>query len=414
MKAIILAAGRGTRVRPITHSVPKPMVPILNRPVMALLVELLERHGLREIMVNTSYLPVAIESYFRDGSRFGVEMAYSFEGYLEEGRLVDEPVGSAGAIRKIQEHSGFFDETFVVICGDVVMDLDLTRLIRFHREKGALATIALTEVPQDQVSSYGVVVRDGEEKILEFQEKPSVEEARSRTVNTGIYVFEPEVIEHIPSGEIYDIGGQLFPALVEAGAALYGAKIPFQWLDIGKISDYYTVMQMALRGEVNGLSMPGRQIAPGVWAGLNVRADLSRCEIVPPVFVGGSATLEPGCTVVGPTAIGAGCVVESGAHVEKSIIFDHTRIDSCAEVKQMIVCGGYCVDASGTAIDLAQCDMDWAIADARSHKKGLTEDQKGFLEMLFETMIDTPTKAAIGLQPPANGSHLTPEGWHHG
>lgn len=388
MKAIILAAGRGTRVRPITYAVPKPMIPVINRPVMEVLVRLLASHDVRQIMVNTSYLAAEIETYFRDGARFGVEMAYSFEGRLENGRFIDEPVGSAGALRKIQEHSGFFDETCVVLCGDAVIDIDLAQLIRLHREKRALATIALARVPRDRVSSYGVVVTDEDGRIVEFQEKPSVAEAKGTTVNTGIYVFEPEVIARIPSGVTYDIGGQLFPKLVRAKVPLYGAKVPFQWLDIGKVSDYYDVIQMALRGEVNGLSVPGIRVSEGIWAGLNVRLDPSQCRIVPPVYVGGSATIEPGCTIIGPTMIGPGCVVESGAYIEKSVIFDYTRVGFCAQVRNMMICGDYCVDPAGTVIDLAQSDIDWVVADARSPKKALTSEQQQFLEMLQQGRAD--------------------------
>ncbi len=384
MKAIILAAGKGARVRPLTNSLPKPMIPILNKPVMELLVDLLALHEVRKIMVNTSYLPTAIENYFRHGDRFGVEMAYSFEGRLENGHLLDEPVGSAGAIRRIQDHSGFFDETFVVLCGDAVIDLDLTALLRFHREKKATVTIALAEVPRDQVSNYGVVVMDQDSRITEFQEKPPVESARSTTANIGIYIFEPEVIDHIPSGVAYDIGGELFPKLVAEGRALCGATLPFQWLDIGKLSDYHRVAGMALRGEVHRVLIPGTQIAEGVWVGLNVRLDLRQSRIVPPVCIGGSVTIEPGSTIIGPAMIGPGCVIESGSHIENSLIFDYTRIGSSAHVENTIVSGGYAVDSEGTVVDIAQSNIDWVIADARSAKKMLTHEQGQLLQMLQE------------------------------
>jgi len=387
MKAIILAAGKGTRVRPITYTIPKPMIPILNKPVMETLVALLREHGVRQIMVNTSYLSMEIERYFRDGARFGVEMAYSFEGRLEDGALVDEPMGSAGALKKIQAHSGFFDQTFAVLCGDAMIDIDLTALLRFHREKGAMVTIALADVPRRQVSSYGVVVTDSAGRIVEFQEKPPVEEARSTTVNTGIYIFEPDVLEMIPSGVAYDIGGELFPKLAEEGKGLYGATIPFQWLDIGQVGDYYRVIQMALKGDIHGLKAPGTEVAPGIWFGLNVRADVSACDITPPVYVGGSATLEPGCRIAGPTMIGPGCVVESGACVEKSVVFDYTRIGASAELREMMICGGYAVDASGTVIDLAKSAIDWVISDARSPKQELSADQQQFLDMLLKWKV---------------------------
>jgi mannose-1-phosphate guanylyltransferase len=224
--------------------------------------------------------------------------------------------------------------------------------------------------------------------VLDFQEKPPAEKARSTTVNTGIYVFEPEIIERIPTGTSYDIGGQLFPRLAaektDAGrpSGLYGTVLPFEWLDIGKVTDYYYVMQQAVQGQVRGLRMPGTQVAEGIWTGINVRLDLSASRITPPVYVGGSSSVAPGATIVGPTMIGAGCFVESGAHIERSIVFDYTRVGPYAHVSDMIVCGNYCVKASGEVVDLGASDIDWVIADARSRLKALTQDQLELMESM--------------------------------
>jgi mannose-1-phosphate guanylyltransferase len=193
MKAMILAAGKGTRVRPITHTIPTPMIPILQKPVMEFLLELLRQHGFTEVMVNVSHLAHEIENYFRDGQRFGVEIAYSFEGRIEDGQLIGEAMGSAGGLKKIQNFQPFFDDTFVVLCGDALIDLNLSEAVRRHRQKGALASMVTKRVPREQVSSYGVVVTDAEGRVQAFQEKPSVEDALSDTINTGIYIFEPEI-----------------------------------------------------------------------------------------------------------------------------------------------------------------------------------------------------------------------------
>ena len=232
MKAMILAAGKGTRVQPITHVIPKPMIPILQKPVMEFLLELLKEHGFTEVMVNVSHLAEEIENYFRDGQRFGVEIAYSFEGSIQDGELIGDALGSAGGLKKIQDFQTFFDDTFVVLCGDALIDLDLTEAVRRHRAKGALASLVTKTVPKDQVSSYGVVVSDDDGKIQAFQEKPSVEEALSDTINTGIYLFEPEIFEHIPSGTSFDIGADLFPTLVKQGAPFYA----YPWILNGSIS----------------------------------------------------------------------------------------------------------------------------------------------------------------------------------
>ena len=160
MKAMILAAGKGTRVQPITHTIPKPLIPILQKPVMEFLVELLRKHGFDQIMVNVSHLANEIENYFRDGQKFGVQIAYSFEGRIVEGELIGKALGSAGGMKRIQDFSPFFDDTFVVLCGDALIDLDLTQAVKWHREKGAIATVVMKSVPREEVSSYWVVVTD--------------------------------------------------------------------------------------------------------------------------------------------------------------------------------------------------------------------------------------------------------------
>jgi mannose-1-phosphate guanylyltransferase len=366
MKALILAAGRGTRVQPLTRSIPKPMLPILNKPVLEYLIDLLREHRIHEIVINTSYLSTEIESYFRDGARFGVEIAYSFEGSLRDGQLHDEPLGSAGAIRRVQDHSGFFDETFFVLCGDAVIDLDLSLMAAEHRRRKAIASIAMAEVDRAEVSSYGVVVTDPDGWIQDFQEKPSVEQARSNLVNTGIYLFEPEVVDRIPRTFPYDLGSQLFPALVAERARFLGLNLPFEWLDIGKTTDYYRVVQRALCGGVPRLQPPGRQIAPGVRVGPNVQLDLARCTIVPPVVIGGSCKIEPGAHIEGPCLIDVGCVIEAGAEVIRSLVFPYTRVGAHAHLKDAMACGAYCVKADGAVLEGAACDVGWVLSDSRA------------------------------------------------
>jgi len=230
MKAMILAAGKGTRVRPLTNKIPKPMIPIVTKPTIEFLIELLKAHNITEIMINISHLGWIIQDYLRNGSKYGVNIGYSFEGkLLPDGTLETEPIGSAGGMKLIQERYNFFDETFIVLCGDAIIDLDITKAYNFHKSKGALATIITKEVSKEQVSNYGIVVTDEKCKILSFQEKPSPEEAKSNIANTGIYIFEPEIFDYIPSGEFYDIGSQLFPKLVSEGNPF----TPILWISIG-------------------------------------------------------------------------------------------------------------------------------------------------------------------------------------
>ena len=383
MKAMILAAGKGTRVQPITHVIPKPMIPILQKPVMEFLLELLKEHGFTEVMVNVSHLAEEIENYFRDGQRFGVEIAYSFEGSIQDGELIGDALGSAGGLKKIQDFQTFFDDTFVVLCGDALIDLDLTEAVKRHRAKGALASLVTKTVPKDQVSSYGVVVSDDDGKIQAFQEKPNVEEALSDTINTGIYLFEPEIFEHIPSGTSFDIGADLFPALVKQGAPFYALPMDFEWVDIGKVPDYWQAIRSVLQGEVRQVSVPGKEVKPGVFTGLNVAANWDKINVEGPVYVGGMTKIEDGASLIGPTMIGPSCYICEGATIDNSIIFDYSRIGAGVQLVEKLVFGRYCVDKEGDHIDLQEAALDWLITDAR--RQDLVEpspQQKAMAELL--------------------------------
>ena len=366
MKAMILAAGKGTRVRPITHRIPKPMIPILQKPVMEFLIELLRQHGFDQIMVNVSHLAEEIENYFRDGQRFGVQIAYSFEGRIDdEGKLVGEAIGSAGGMRRIQDFSPFFDDTFVVLCGDALIDLDLSTAVKWHKSKGAIATIITKSVPLEEVPSYGVVVTDEDGRVKAFQEKPSVEEAKSTNINTGIYIFEPEVFNYIPSGIEYDIGGELFPKLVEIDAPFYAIPMDFEWVDIGKVPDYWRAIRGVLLREIKNVQIPGHEVAPGIYTGLNVAVNWDKVDITGPVYIGGMTRIEDGAKIVGPTMIGPNCWVCSGATVDNSVIFEYSRLGPGVSLVDKLVYGRYCVDKTGASIDVKAAALDWLITDAR-------------------------------------------------
>jgi mannose-1-phosphate guanylyltransferase len=376
MKAMILAAGRGTRVRPLTETLPKPMIPIIHKPVMEMLIDHLKLYGFDQIMVNTSYLAPQIEDYFRDGQRFGVQMAYSFEGYIEGGEIIDQPVGSAGALQKIQEYSGFFDDDFVVVCGDAVIDLDLAKMMSFHRSKKALVTVALKKVPVESLVNYGVAVLDEHQRVLSFQEKPAPGTELSDLANVGVYIFSPRIFEKIPTKTVYDIGGQLLPALANAGEDMYGVEIPFTWLDIGRLSDYYQVVMQALRGEAPPYNLPGTQVRPGIWVGQNVRVNFDKISITGPVFIGGSTSIGDGSVIRGPVMIGANAHIEEGSQIESSIILDHTRVSGFASYEHKVVGPNFCFDPEGTVLDGKNTDIDWLFSDTRSLHNELNESQR--------------------------------------
>jgi mannose-1-phosphate guanylyltransferase len=381
MKAMILAAGKGTRVRPITHTTPKPMIPILQKPVMEFLLELLREHGFDEIMVNVSHLAEEIENYFRDGQRFGVQIAYSFEGRIEDGELIGDALGSAGGLKRIQSFQPFFDDTFVVLCGDALIDLDLTEAVRRHREKGAMASLITKHVSHEQVSSYGVVVTEPDGRVKSFQEKPSIEDAASDMINTGIYIFEPEIFDFIPEGVAFDIGSDLFPKLVAAQAPFFALPMEFEWVDIGKVPDYWQAIRSVLQGQVRQVQIPGKEARPGIFTGLNVAANWDRINVKGPVYVGGMTRIEDGATIIGPAMIGPSCHICEGATIDNSIIFDYSRIGAGVRLVDKLVFGRYCVDSNGEHIDLQEAALDWLITDVRRqdvikplpHQKAMAE-----------------------------------------
>ena len=371
MKAMILAAGKGTRVRPLTYDLPKPMIPILGKPVMAYLIEHLAKYGINEIMVNVSYLHEKIEDYFGEGNQYHVQIGYSFEGYTnDDGEVVPQPLGSAGGMKKIQEFGGFFDDTTIVLCGDALIDLDIKSALFEHKRKGALASVVTKEVPWDKVSSYGVVVTDKDGRITQFQEKPSKEEALSNFVSTGIYIFEPEVINLIPSDRPFDIGSELFPLLAEKGLPFFAQTRTFHWIDIGSVTDYWEVCQSVLMGEVAHLDVPGIRINDDLWVGLNTSIDWNGTRIEGPVYIGSGCQIEAGATIIGPTWIGHGSKVCAGAEVVRSVLFEYTRVLPNVKLEEMIVFKEYSVNRRGEMKHISEYDPDmWANARDRRNKR---------------------------------------------
>ena len=246
--------------------------------------------------------------------------------------------------------------------------------VKKHKEKGAIATVVTKSVSKEEVSSYGVVVTDENDKILAFQEKPSVEEALSTQINTGIYIFEPEIINYIPAGQEYDIGSQLFPKLVELNLPFYAVNMEFEWVDIGKVPDYWAAVRSVLKGEVKNVAIPGKEVQPGVYTGLNVAVNWDKVEISPPVYIGAMTHIEDGAKIIGPTMIGPNCWICEGATVDNSVVFEYSRLGSGVRLVDKLVFGRYCVDKNGIAIDVQAAAIDWLITDTR--KESVNHAQK--------------------------------------
>jgi mannose-1-phosphate guanylyltransferase/mannose-1-phosphate guanylyltransferase/phosphomannomutase len=250
MRAMVLAAGVGTRLDPLTTQIPKPLVPVANRPVMQHILELLKQHGITDIASNLHYQPEKIRDYFGDGGKFGIELQYKLETELS---------GDAGGVRACRKF--LQDDTFIVLMGDLLTDCDLTKVIAEHKRKKALATIAVKQV--EDVSHFGVVVRDANGFITGFQEKPSPQEALSNYASCGIYVLEPEIFDHIPQTGSYGFGRQLFPTLVDEGHPVLGVSIDeYYWSDVGTIDQYWQSNLDALCGRVK-ICLPGKKTGFG-------------------------------------------------------------------------------------------------------------------------------------------------------
>src|SRR5579875_1319349 len=320
MRAMILAAGVGSRLDPLTRNVPKPLVPIVNRPVMEYLIELLVRHGFTEIMVNLHYLGDQIAAYFEDGSRWGAHIHWAYE---------DRLWGDAGSLKRAEDF--FKDETFLVIGGDDLTDMDLSRLLKTHREKKALATIALSIV--DDPSEYGIVLMNEEGRITRFLEKPKGEVIFSNTANTGVYVFEPAIFELIPHDVFYLFGKRVFPMLLEQKLPLFGHLTAAYWRDVGNLKVYQQTHRDMLEGRVKA-RIALQEVRKFVWMGDNVEIDPT-AEIGYPVAIGNNVQILAGARVLEHTVIGNNCAVEEGATVQESILWDgavvmrNTHLERC-------------------------------------------------------------------------------------
>jgi mannose-1-phosphate guanylyltransferase len=311
MRAMIMSAGVGTRLRPVTDLLPKPMVPIVNRPALYHILRLLHRHGLREVVINLHYLPEVIRDYLGDGGQFGMDIRYSLERDL---------LGTAGGVKKNADFLG--QGTFLVMSGDALTDVDLTGLVAQHRRNGSVATMAVKEVADP--SQYGVVVADDDGRVVGFQEKPTIEAARSRLCNCGIYVFEPAILSHIPEGQFDDFGKRLFPDLLKQGVPFHAHAVNGYWSDVGNLREYMRSNADALAGRVS-VELPGVEVRPGVW----VEDDLMLPEslyIEPPIAIGRNCQIGEGVILEGPAVIGDGCVIASGAHVARALLLPGSRV----------------------------------------------------------------------------------------
>ncbi|MBU0672814.1 MAG: NDP-sugar synthase [Candidatus Margulisbacteria bacterium] len=334
MKALIMAAGYGTRLEPLTIAVPKPMVPIVNIPTMQHNIELLMKHGFKDIIANIHYHPEQIENYFGDGNWLGVNLSYSYEEKL---------LGTAGGVRRMAVDIADINETFLVLSSDALTDINLKRIVSFHKKRKSLFTIALAEVAD--VTGFGVVIQDEQNRIIGFQEKPKPAEAKSNLVNAGVYVIEPEILKLIPEG-FFDFGKQLFPQLVAEKAPIFGYPMVEYWSDVGCLEKYIESSYDAMKGAVQ-IRVPGKKTSRSTWIG-------ARESIARSARFEGSVVIGDRCRIgsnvyIKDSVIGNKCVIHDGAVITGSVIWSDATVGKECQINCSVI-GSWCHLEAGAQV----------------------------------------------------------------
>jgi mannose-1-phosphate guanylyltransferase len=327
MRAMVLAAGLGKRLRPLTFETPKPLAPVANRPVMEHILALLADEGFREVVANLSHLSEQIREYFGEGSGFGVELSYSEEPEL---------LGTAGGVRNVADFlTGGDDHSFLIISGDALTDLDLGAMRAFHDSHGGIATLAVKKVADTR--EYGVVIHGPDGRVEGFQEKPDPAEALSDLGNAGIYMFRREIFDHFPEREFVDWAMDVFPALLETDTSFYVHEIDAYWNDIGSLDEYRRGNFDALAGLVN-IRVDGEEIAEGVRSAGGEDVD-DEAELTGPILLGRGVEVGPGAWLHGPMIIGDGARIGPGAKLREAVLLPGAEIPEGAVLAGAIVTG---------------------------------------------------------------------------
>ncbi len=322
MKAVVMAGGEGTRLRPLTLNIPKPLVPVCNKPIMEHIVESLREQGITENIATLYYLADEIQSYFGDGSSLGVSIEYSIE---------ESPLGTAGAVKILEDK---LDDTFLIMSGDAMTDFNVMEAVDFHKKSGAIATIVLYRV--ETPLEYGVVITDDEGRILRFLEKPGWGEVFSDTVNTGIYILEPEIFKYMENGKNYDWSKDIFPKLLEEGRPLFGCVLDGYWCDIGNLKQYREVHIDALSGKIKTV-LPGKKSKGKVWVG--DKSSISpKANITGPAIIGSNCLIKENAVINPFSIVGDNCIVEDGARITQAVLWNNNYIGRHATINNSVIC----------------------------------------------------------------------------
>ncbi|MBO0804651.1 MAG: mannose-1-phosphate guanyltransferase [Nocardiopsaceae bacterium] len=322
MKAVVMAGGEGTRLRPMTANQPKPLLPVANRPIMEHVLRLLKRHGFTETVVTVQFLAAMVRNYFGDGEDVGMSLQYATE---------EMPLGTAGSVKNAAD--ALRDDTFLVISGDALTDMDLTEMKRFHAASGALVTVGLTRVPNPL--EFGIVIADDDGRVQRFLEKPTWGQVFSDTVNTGVYIMEPEVLDEVPEKEVIDWSHDVFPSLLKRGAPIYGYVSDRYWEDVGTLESYLKAQADVLAGRVE-TGIAGFEVSPGVWIAEGAEVDPD-AALTGPVCIGEYAKIEAGARIREYSVIGANVVVKEGAFVHRAVVHNNVFVGQGTMLRGCVV-----------------------------------------------------------------------------
>ena len=367
MKAMILSAGQGTRLQPITKNTPKSMVPLVGVRLLDRILGKLIQQGINQVAINSSHLSDEITSHYGNGSQFGAEILHSFEGYRTGGENLPQPLGSAGGMMKVQQDHGFFDDTFIVLCGDAYFDIDLWAAVREHISNRAVATVIVKEMPDSKLCNYGVVNYDPDGRVRSFQEKPTVADALSNKINTGIYIFQKSIFDHIPKTAEFDIGSQLLPSLVEKGVKFYAHETNEAWLDIGKIADLHEATEQVLKLETK-IRPTTKRFSHSIWFSESASFDPTRVVCFGDLFVEAGSKIETNAVFEGTCSVGKNCIIRRAAKLTRTLITgSFVEVPSGIHLVDKVVTDELVVSLDGTSISLE----DAGLLDVRRLPKGV-------------------------------------------
>jgi mannose-1-phosphate guanylyltransferase/phosphomannomutase len=349
MKAIIIAGGLGTRLRPLTYNTPKPIVPLVNRPFVLHQIDLLKKFGITEIILNLHYLSDNIKNLFEDGRKHGLKIFYSLE---------ESPLGTAGAVKNAEEY--FDDQPMLVFNGDILTDINLSKMIDFHNDKKARVTIALTKV--ENPTLYGLVITDKDSRVLEFREKPAWEQVVSNTINAGIYIVDPAIFKDIPKGKEHSFERQLYPTMLEKKERIFGYKTDAYWMDIGDPTKYLKAHSDILNGYVMA-NIPGNRVSAHMWQEDGVNMSPS-AKVRGKALIGGHCEIAEDVIMEESVVLGEGVTIKKGAVLKNCVIHGKTEIGENARIDGAII-GAHC-----TIEDFCVISSNVILADGSVLKKG--------------------------------------------